>query len=1676
MFDQRGLATAGRNGSFLRGFRTGDTSKATKTRTVLSLFLAAASVLVSPNALAQSRPPSGGGQSFSAILEENNLDKYKVEERLSALPLDLHGDVIDPSTGLVRFTTTDISLPGNSKLAVSLTRSNTGHYMSDGTNNMINDWSLEIPNVSTLVLHKPGWVGNRRCSGKSPDNYAPYPNYPQVNIGPEEFNEGLNLNLPGQSSIKILSDPTQTQIYGNTKPRLVTKGNWIFECIGDIGNANGGGQGLVGIAPNGDRYRFDQLAYSETRPIAIGSGLSAGQKTAMLMVSEITDVNGNWVKYTYNSSKRLQTISSNDGRRIDLNYGFPTPSLSSGCQGNGSFPMQTEPMLLSARANGRTWKYEYKREASFPHSSTCSKSGPSIVSLSKVVQPDGRSWIYDFTDWIVLRKVGARSKYYREGTGRAQMIGGNPSSEATTRLSISVVHPEGTTGTFELGNVIHGRKNVPTTKKSTVINNGIPGLGPCEMIRRFQACYRTVSVVKKTLTGSSIPVSTWKYSYDISIGKYVGESGVPTPSDTKRTKVIDPEGHSTEHYFNRVWGPLEEQLVKVVRRDQNGTVLQTTETSYDVLGQLGSVDRISSVSPGVTRPILRTSSVIDRNSDKYTTRYTYNKSYNSAYSFGSPTRIETWSSVSGGYAKRRVTETTYSHFKSKWLLSRPDRVTRNGRLYDEYTHDSNGRVTRHERFGKLVGTYGYHTASGHQGALAWSKDGLGRITRYWNRKRGVPQTIVRPDGKQVKRVVDANGWVIKETDAVGTTVSYNYDSMGRPTLIDRPGSWADSILAYSFPSNGGVVQTVTHGSKRTTTTYDSLRRPILTREEARSRGGGSVYTKTGYDAFGRVTFVSRPSTSSSPTAGIKTAYDALSRITQTSETVSPNAATKYSYWSDNRVRVEDPSGNSTITKRSGFGSPDDGDVVRVEQRQGQHNTITTTTIGRTAWNRLEWVKQEGAWKGKILSQTQRYSYDVRDRLCRHYVPETGSTLYEYDGADQLIGEAKGQSGQTGCVALPSSKVRYQYDTMGHLDYASYPSGTFSIDYEYDANGNQTAVKRGGVDWTYTYHHTGDQDLLQTEELKVDGRTYRTRYGYSAEGHQSSMTFPSGQRVNAHPDGLGRSKAAQLHGTGTFYAKDVTYHPNGQIRQLRYGNGHVLDVAQNSRQLTSERRVRKGNNTAFYYRYSYDQNRRITSQDDLRDRSLDRQYQYDGLGRLVMASGPWNAGMPWWQGGGVHLSYDPLGNLRSRKLFGGRWTDIELDYDSRNRLSFATDSTTYNKVTNYRYDNRGNVGDISVWTEGVTDDIEFTYDAANQPTWMRHGVSGISSSFRYDGNLKRVKQQRSNGITIYTVYSKDGTLLHRDKGGKTTDYIKVGSELVARIQKKNGVFREPRYRHHDHLGSPVAETDSSGTVLWREWFMPYGEKDGASGWGTKDQPSFTGHMQDDGSGLVYMQARYYDPVVGRFLSPDPVGITEGGLQQFNRYAYGLNDPINHTDPDGEIANFVLKFALDVTLEVAIQAASGQKINVGSAVRSSAQGLVDPTRTLKKAKRLAELGGAAAQARRASAAQRAAEIQKAAGPARQGRVTTAVVETKEGTRVVASSEPGLRKTQREALKDGEVAVRGTGHAEVTGIEGAKDLGLTPTGVAASRPICGECAAAIKKEGVVPLTPLKDIQRSR
>jgi len=126
-----------------------------------------------------------------------------------------------------------------------------------------------------------------------------------------------------------------------------------------------------------------------------------------------------------------------------------------------------------------------------------------------------------------------------------------------------------------------------------------------------------------------------------------------------------------------------------------------------------------------------------------------------------------------------------------------------------------------------------------------------------------------------------------------------------------------------------------------------------------------------------------------------------------------------------------------------------------------------------------------------------------------------------------------------------------------------------------------------------------------------------------------------------------------------------------------------------------------------------------------------------------------------------------------------------------------------------------------------------------------------------------------------------------------------------------------FLHRDHLKSVKLTTDATGCVASRSAYRPYGDRTqaeapsipGCSPAAPAEPRGFIGERHDPETGLLYLHARYYDPVIGRFLSPDTLDPIETGVGT-NRYAYADNDPINKSDPNGHIVQVAPLVAIGI----------------------------------------------------------------------------------------------------------------------------------------------------------------------
>jgi RHS repeat-associated protein len=126
-----------------------------------------------------------------------------------------------------------------------------------------------------------------------------------------------------------------------------------------------------------------------------------------------------------------------------------------------------------------------------------------------------------------------------------------------------------------------------------------------------------------------------------------------------------------------------------------------------------------------------------------------------------------------------------------------------------------------------------------------------------------------------------------------------------------------------------------------------------------------------------------------------------------------------------------------------------------------------------------------------------------------------------------------------------------------------------------------------------------------------------------------------------------------------------------------------------------------------------------------------------------------------------------------------------------------------------------------------------------------------------------------------------------------------------IVSSKAYAEEITYLHNDILGNTVAASDASRNILWLEEFYPYGKKLNLEG--KQNEAWYSGYQYDSETDLSYVNARYYDSNIGRFISVDPVRFVEDNSASFNKYSYANNNPYKFNDKTGEYADLIIEAA-------------------------------------------------------------------------------------------------------------------------------------------------------------------------
>jgi RHS repeat-associated protein len=523
--------------------------------------------------------------------------------------------------------------------------------------------------------------------------------------------------------------------------------------------------------------------------------------------------------------------------------------------------------------------------------------------------------------------------------------------------------------------------------------------------------------------------------------------------------------------------------------------------------------------------------------------------------------------------------------------------------------------------------------------------------------------------------------------------------------------------------------------------------------------------------------------------------------------------------------------------------------------------------------------------------TRRFVYNAFHQLCKVIDPESGATVMHYDAAGNLDWTAAGlltltDPGNCNITEAQASgrRVDRTYDARSRPTSLVFPDHNGDQTWTYTPDGlpAQVTTLNGGEPLVNAYVYNRRRSMTGESVEQPGWYTWSIGYGYDANGNVATLTHPGGEVVSYAPNGLGQ--ATKVTSNLASYATGVTYHPNGAIERFTYGNGVVHTLALNLRMLPDRSRDAPATGTAIIDdSYDYDANEHVVAiSDGLPHARGNRTMVYDDLNRLTSATSPMYGPTP------ATYRYDVLDNIVEVQAPGRQHT---YWYDNRNHLTNVQDALG-NTVIGLGYDDQGNLANKS----GKT----FQFDFGNRLRSVTY-ASGTVEAYRYDANGRRTLAWAPAipGSNILSMYDSEGALRYQHDVRKSLvyNYIYLGGSLVAvRETPVGGSVHAFKYQHTDGLHTPIAVTDAAGAVLERSEYEPFGALLNRP---IHDGPGFGGHVIDAQTGMVYMQQRYYDPLLGRFLSVDPVSVSNVG-GNFNRYWYANNNPYGFIDPDGRQA--------------------------------------------------------------------------------------------------------------------------------------------------------------------------------
>ncbi len=809
-------------------------------------------------------------------------------------------------------------------------------------------------------------------------------------------------------------------------------------------------------------------------------------------------------------------------------------------------------------------------------------------------------------------------------------------------------------------------------------------------------------------------------------------------------------------------------------------------------------------------------------------------------------------------------------------------------VYD-YTYESRGFATK---------------------VIANPKDSSNKITTeytyddFGNLLTSVSTGENMPTIKKISQYDSTGRFLIKEsTDPETSVIEYTYDPWGNVlTETDKTNPNGELTTTYNY-NNWGELSSTTSPSGAVSTVSREWGNSLSDRYHETVSESGSAPVTTYYDASGREM--------KSETLGFNdyqivntNTYDSLGQlVTQKIQNGVLSISSQFTY--DTRGRL--------LTKK-------------MSNRKGLTNKYGNRWI-ETSSSDMGTVKKAFDPWGNLLKATRlntsvEYNYNSNGHPSKVTPTGTVPLTMKYDINGNRIELDDKATGKMITIYTPDGRIATQTDARGIIKKNTYNDfgqlvksdvGGDAVNYTYGTEGNAKMQLTQMYRWNYAITYDYDKYHRVITEKRYNPIIGMIEFGfaYDSIGNIIEKRFPGNVTVQYTYDDYGNKTGAKVNGKEIY---TLTTH-DGSKSVWKNGNTIMFQMIRDEdgyiRQLNQNVTNRYGANWFYDVNVHNDITRRVYTRNG--SVALDESFGYDDFNRLReshTSTGNHNV-----------TSFTPNGNVASKTGLGrftysleNRVSSVEntdsiitgrydYSYNAFGKIMTIVDvhSAEQHVVQAMAIDNVDTTENLLFSAEDVAECMAIAEDAeeASVMSVLPTSPNARWQVFEYwpDMTLAFTQYQDPNSKKCYQVLTTDDYEVVV-RGNKRLQFCYIdGMAVLVKDFDKESDESDILYLSSDNLGSIWGVTEISGIPAFEATYDAWGKQKVLQN-GLPMMRGYCGHHMISEFDLIHMDGRVYDPIIGRFISPDNYVQLPDDAQSFNRYTYCLNNPLRYTDPNGE----------------------------------------------------------------------------------------------------------------------------------------------------------------------------------